>query len=42
LFSKQREIIHNVLKEELLRARESWFWPLVLGMAIYAAVLLAL
>lgn len=35
-------IILNVLKEELPRERESRFWPLALGAAIYAAILLAL
>ncbi len=35
-------IILNVLKEELPRERESRFWPLALGAAVYAAILLAL
>ena len=35
-------IILNVLKEELPRERESRFWALVLGAAIYAAILLTL
>ncbi len=33
-------IILNVLKEELPRERESRFWPLALGAAVYAAILL--
>ncbi len=35
-------IILYVLKEELPRERESRSWPLALGMAIYAAILLVL
>lgn len=35
-------IVLNVLKEELPRERESRFWALALGAAIYTAILLAL
>ncbi len=35
-------VILNVLKEELPKERESRFWPLLVGAALYAAILLAL
>ena len=35
-------VIMNVLKEELPEERESCFWALALGAAVYAALLLAL
>jgi hypothetical protein len=35
-------VVLNVLKEELPKERESRFWPLLVGAALYAAILLAL